>query len=93
MVNDDELERHMNRVETSSRRLRSDVPTVGGTDDGLESRVDEMQAAARQTHDELARRIRNVDDASADVAQVDELVDRMSSIEERLAAIEAELAD
>lgn len=93
MVNDDELERHVKRVETSRSREPRDVPTLGSRDGTVEERVDELQAAARETHTELARRIRNVDDASADTARVDTLADRMNAIEERLASIEEQLAE
>lgn len=95
MVSDDELERHVNRVETGGTRRPPAAPTLDSdTADGdLSDRVDAMQAAARETHSELARRIRNVDDASAEVVRVDRLVDRMDDIERRLAAIEDELAD
>lgn len=93
MVNDDELERHVNRVETSRSYRAEDVPTVGETEGSVEERVEEMEAAARETHDELARRIRRVDEASAESVRVDDLVERMADIEERLADIEERLAE
>jgi polyhydroxyalkanoate synthesis regulator phasin len=95
MVSDDELERHVNRVETNGPRRPQAAPTLGSdTADGdLSDRVDAMQAAARETHSELSRRIRNVDDASAEAVRDDRLAERMDDIERRLAAIEEELAD
>jgi hypothetical protein len=95
MVSDDELERHVNRVETSGPRRAPSGPIIG-TDDadvGLAERFDRMQTAARDTHVELARRIEHVDEASAEVARVDDLAARMERIEARLAAIEDEIAD
>jgi seryl-tRNA synthetase len=90
IVSDDELERH---VETSRSDRPRGVPTLGSKGGTVEERVDELQAAARETHTELARRIRNVDDASAETARVDRLADRMTAIEERLATIEEQLAE
>ncbi|MFB6207545.1 MAG: hypothetical protein ABEJ05_13575 [Haloglomus sp.] len=93
MVSDDELQRHVNRVETEQSRRSPDVPTIGTGDGPVEERVDELQHAARETHAELARRIRRVDEASPDVARVDDLADRLTEIESRLTSIEEELAD
>jgi hypothetical protein len=70
MVSDDELERHVNRVETRRSYRSPDVPTVGTTDGTLEERVDEMQAAAR------------VDDLAERMAAIEE---RLATIEEQLA--------
>jgi HAMP domain-containing protein len=93
MVSDDELERHVNRVETGRFSRSPDVPTVGTTDGALAEQVDEMQAAARETHDELARRIRRVDEASAETARVEDIVERLDELEGRLAAIEERLGE
>ncbi|WP_276260869.1 hypothetical protein [Haloglomus litoreum] len=93
MVSDDELQRHVRQMETKRSSRSRDVPTVGTTDGPVEERVDELQSAARETHAELARRIQRVDDAKAEDARVERLVDRMDDIEERLAAIESELTD
>ena len=80
-------------METSRFDRPRDIPTLGSKGGTVEERVDELQAAARETHTELARRIRNVDDASAETARVDRLADRMTAIEERLATIEEQLAE
>lgn len=93
MVSDDELQRHVKQVETKRSHRTTDVPTIGTTDGPVEERVDELQSAARETHAELARRIQRVDDAKAEDVRVEGLADRMDDIEERLAAIEAELTD
>jgi phage FluMu protein gp41 len=93
MVSDEELQRHVKQVETKRSYRSRDVPTVGTTDGPVEERVDELQSAARETHAELARRIQRVDDAKAEDVRVDTLVERMDDIEERLAAIEDQLAD
>ena len=95
MVSDDELERHVNRVETSGPRRAPNGPTIG-TDDAdmdLAERFDRMQAAARDTHAELARRIEHVDETSAEAVRVDDLAARLDRIEERLSDMEDELAD
>ena len=91
MVDDDELNRHVNRVES---RQPHDVTVIGGRGDEnqpLEERVERMQAAARETHSELADRIRRVDEAAADEAALAGLADRMDEIESRLARIEEQL--
>ncbi|WP_254822811.1 hypothetical protein [Haloglomus halophilum] len=93
MVSDDELQRHVKQVETKRSYRSRDVPTIGTTESTVEERVDELQHAARETHAELARRIQRVDDAKAEDVRVDGIVDRMEDIEERLAAIEDQLAD
>lgn len=95
MVSDDELERHVNRVETSGPRRSPSGPAIG-TDDAdvdLAERFDRMQTAARDTHAELARRIERVDETSAEAVRVDDLADRLDRIEERLSDIEAELVE
>jgi molybdopterin-biosynthesis enzyme MoeA-like protein len=93
MVSDNELQRHVKQVETKRSYRSPDVPTIGTTESTVEERVDELQHAARETHDELARRIQRVDDAKAEDVRVEAIVDRMEDIEERLAAIEDQLAD
>lgn len=69
------------------------------SDDELEARIESVEqgvdeasgmgAEARAVHDELARRIRAVDDGSADAATVASLADRLDDIEERLDSLQS----
>jgi hypothetical protein len=93
MVDDEELNRHVNRVESRNPHTAT---VIGGSESDtrpLEEHVEEMQAAARETHSELAARIRRVDEAAADEAALAGLADRMDEIESRLAAVEEKLDD
>lgn len=84
MVNDEELKAHVKRVE----RVERAHPSVKAD---LEGRVDELEATARCVHNELARRIEQVDAADATDEALADLVDRIEGIEDRLDAIEARL--
>jgi DNA repair ATPase RecN len=82
MVNDDELNRHVRRLE----RDRTASPEVAG-------RIDELESTARCVHNELARRIESTAAESADVERLEALEQRLASVERRLDRLEAAVTD
>lgn len=79
MVSDEELKQH---IRTAERQQQS-APVDG--------RLDEMESTARHVHNELARRIEAVDEASVDRDELTDIRQDMARLERRLDAIESKL--
>ena len=84
MASDEELARRVSRVED---RGATGVATGPAARDELE----EYRAAAGEIHDELARRIERVDDATPDEGALRDAMERLDRLEERLDALERRL--
>ncbi|QLD87598.1 hypothetical protein HWV07_00525 [Natronomonas salina] len=82
MASDEEIARHVAQVEDVRR---------GPTGTAVQAELDEYKATAGEIHDELARRIEAVDDSSADEASLDDVLDRLDSLESRIADLETRI--
>jgi tetrahydromethanopterin S-methyltransferase subunit G len=80
MVSDEELKQHIRNAE---RQHGQSTPVSG--------RLDEMESTARLVHNELARRIEAVDDASVDQDELAAIREDVARLDRRLEAIEARL--
>jgi tetrahydromethanopterin S-methyltransferase subunit G len=80
MVSDEELKQH---IRTAERQHEQSTPVAG--------RLDEMESTARHVHNELARRIEAVDDASADRDELAAIREELARLDRRLESIEAQL--
>lgn len=96
MVSDEELNAHVSRVERNEQFGRTErddhverEPPAGEPD--LDCRVDELEATARCVHNELARRIEQVDATDTTDEAFADLADRIETIEDRLDAIDERL--
>lgn len=88
MVDDDELERHVRRVD-------DELPQPGDTDStaDVDERIEELEATVMRVAEELANRIEDVDRGMPPAETVGAIEDRLAAIEDRLAAIENRLDD
>jgi len=85
MVDDDELERHMRRVD-------DELAQSGDANTTSDERVEELEATVMRVAEELANRIEDVDRGMPPTETVDAVEDRLAAIEDRLTAIEDRLA-
>jgi polyhydroxyalkanoate synthesis regulator phasin len=81
MASDEELARHVSQVEGCRGH---DGPSAV-------EELDEYREAAGEIHDELARRIEQIDEKSADEADLAAVVERLERLESRLDDLESRL--
>lgn len=79
MASDEEIERLVQQHESAR--------SATGGDPSLQ----EYREAASEVHDELARRIRTVEDAAADEADLAAVVEKLDRLEARLDDLESRL--
>lgn len=84
MASDEELARRVARLEDGG-----DGGVAAESSAGEE--LDEYKAVAGEIHDELARRIERVDDATPDEGSLEDAVERLDRLEDRLDALERRL--
>lgn len=86
MVDDDELERHMRRVDDELTRAGDTNPTG-------DERIKELEATVMRVAEELADRIEDVDRGMPPAETTANIETRLAAIEDRLTAIEDRLDD
>lgn len=86
MASDEELARRVAQQEESRHSGPADGRTV--TDE-----LDQYKATAGEIHDELARRIEDVDESAVDEEALSAVVERLDQLESRLDDLESRIQD
>lgn len=86
MASDEELARRVAQQEEAQQSGSGGGPSV--TDE-----LDQYKATAGEIHDELARRIENVDEEAIDEEALEPVVERLDRLESRLDDLESRIGD
>jgi uncharacterized protein Yka (UPF0111/DUF47 family) len=84
MAEDEELARHVAQVEGV-------VDGGSGAAPALSEELDEYRSTASEVHDELARRIQEIDDEKLDESALADVVERLDRLEARIDDLESRL--
>lgn len=77
--------------EEIARQVRRREEGLAGGDGALREDLQTYRETAGEIHDELARRIRDVDQDAASEADLDAVVERLDRLDDRLDDLEARL--